>query len=357
VWVVIIFVLLIFYFVVRDVFREGGYSYKQKIPTSLHIKNALVEVEAEDAADSQLVDAAVESLEFEAIDSHDFYGLVTRSADGRYKLAFGQDEDGRGRYLLLLRNKVIVEGRLANPGDGSVSNCGKFVLNDNEGNPNFTRDRDKLSNNYMSNNFIVFAVDGSRVLSCRTKASGGPCGISNSGRFAFSSTYRSHIEDHSNKIFFYDLDQEKILWAVDQYFSIGSNFEFDEKEGSLRLAEAGSEKLYSYRLEDGRFLDEERYVAERVCAALQSQDTQEIQSAFYLIKQTRPAAENMAFFEKVKDFNLDPGLLARLFRYAGEIYEESGEVESALQHYEIALTHDPKVGLKRKVDKLKKNNF
>jgi hypothetical protein len=60
-----------------------------------------------------------------------------------------------------------------------------------------------------------------------------------------------------------------------------------------------------------------------------------------------------------KDFNLDPGLMARLYRYAGEVHEESGEAERALQHYEIALSHDPKVGLKRKVDKLKKkiDNF
>ena len=46
---------------------------------------------------------------------------------------------------------------------------------------------------------------------------------------------------------------------------------------------------------------------------------------------------------------------ARVYRIIGEIYYNYGKKDEALKNFEIALSNDPKVGVKRLYDNLKKN--
>lgn len=67
------------------------------------------------------------------IPSRKFFGIFAKSPNQRFTLAWcdgGPDQARTGRYILLDREQIVVEGKMPRPNDGRVADSGIFILND-----------------------------------------------------------------------------------------------------------------------------------------------------------------------------------------------------------------------------------
>ncbi|MGB4752013.1 MAG: tetratricopeptide repeat protein [Fervidobacterium sp.] len=68
----------------------------------------------------------------------------------------------------------------------------------------------------------------------------------------------------------------------------------------------------------------------------------------------KSVSERGGFPKILKDrYGLSENTQARIHRNIGEIYYKRGQNSKAIEHFEIAVSLNPKVGVKRLLDKLK----
>lgn len=277
------------------------------------------------------------------IASHDFIGLRARSPNGRFTLAWadsGLDQSRFGRYLLLDGKRVIVEGRMPRPNDGVVTDGGVFILNDWGG----------LET--LSGTFHAFGADGNTLVSRHFMANLFNNGISADGRFAACQTANAPGAD-GNRLTVFDLEaggeiggfQPESGWAKDYAF-------FPETRRIRLLYDDGGAFDYDF---GGAFVDRMKWLAfglmqgnifviETLIAEMDGKPSPELAS------QVLPATE-LALGELRPDENRTR---ARLLRSRGTCLEALADLREALACYDEALSLDPKVGVKRRSDALRK---
>lgn len=194
------------------------------------------------------------------IDKLGFYESLHRSENGRFILAWsdsdlksgigGARDKGHGRYVLLDREKIILQGKLERPNDGKVSDQGVFVLNDWM----FSQD--------SNGTFYAFEPNGKQLIQHRCRANLDNNGISNDGQYAVCQTYYSEDESDANKLFFFDLRNKKLVWKREPETGLAEDYHFDtERQFLYLLYDKGRSYRYNF---DGNFLDAERWEKERI---------------------------------------------------------------------------------------------
>ena len=281
--------------------------------------------------------------DFITIPSHDFYGYSSRSPNGRYTIAWldgGPDQSRRGRWLFFDGEKVVAQGKMARPNDGKVADNGVFILND------------WGAIETLSGALKAFGPDGKSIFTRKFKANLFNNGLSSDGRWAVCQTCNSENED-AGKLFLSDLAQgtELCSWAPESGWANGYAFAPDGQTLTLTYAQVGAFR-YSFT---GEFLDRTLWLS----AGLQKGDLYIVRSLLdeagdrpspELIRLLLPAIETgMKTIHPVQGKTR-----AFTLKMRGQCYEAIAEPGKALEAYTEALTLDPKVGVKRRADQLRK---
>jgi hypothetical protein len=280
---------------------------------------------------------------FVTIPSRNFFGPSCKSPNGRYTLVWadgGPDQSRRGGWILLDAGKVVAEGGMPRPNDGKVANNGTFVLND------------WGALETLSGTLAAFARDGTVIVKRSFQANLFDNGLSDDGQWAACQTANAPHHD-GGRLFIFDLQagqeigsfQPESGWAKDYTFSP------DGQTITLGYHDGGR---FAYRV-DGTFLDRSLWLA----SGLQSGDLIIIERILSeaggkpsgeLIALLLPAIDRALSSERYKD----PKSRALAYRLRGACFDATGDLGKAAAAYEEALARDAKVGVKRRLEQIRR---
>jgi hypothetical protein len=277
------------------------------------------------------------------IPARDFFGQARKSPNGRYTIAWldgGPDQARRGRWILLDGGKVIAEGVLPRPNDGKVANNGTFILND------------WGAIETLSGTLTAFAPDGTMIVARTFQANLFDNGLSDDGRWAACQTANAPHED-GGRLFIFDLQAGREIGAFQPESGWAKDYSFSPDGLTVTLGYPDGGR-FAYRT-DGTFLDRSLWLA----AGLQSGDLMIIERILKeaggnpsneLTTLLLPAIDRALMSDRYRD----PKSQARAYRLRGTCFDMVGDIANAVTAYQDALTRDAKVGVKRRLEQIRK---
>lgn len=278
----------------------------------------------------------------------DFAGEFHQSSKGKFILAW-KTQNENGKYILLERGKVKLQAKMRHPHNGIVSNSGVFILSD-------------LTSKGMYGVFHIINSDGEILIKQRCKANLGPAGVSDDGRFAVCQALESTSKSDSCKLFFFDIMNRKLLWkkvpeTIGTELNWARSYRFDTKRKVLYLIH-DKDRAYRYTFE-GTFLDSKLYRHDRINFGNDIEFLEAVNELKVELSENTDPREYDALIaplEKgLKRFS-DKDTKSKIHRVLGEIFHLQGNNAEAIKHFETALKLNPRVGVKRTLEKLKKIN-
>ena len=271
----------------------------------------------------------------------DVRGLHSSSPDGRYRLVWCEGDritNEAGWYALLDEGRVVARGTAHRPNDGKVSNAGIFIIND-------WGWQDQLSGV-----FRAYRPDGTPIIARAFSANLFNNGLSDDGRLACCQTANAPSDD-GGVLTTFDLfgGKEAGRFIVESGWAI--RYEFPPDLEGLRLVYRDG--VYAYTL-TGDFLQRDRWVSDRLG-----------RGDLLMVRRCLDEATSRpdAVLAGRLLTSISVGLVHRDWRddrpqafgwrLRGEIEEAIGALEAALASYDKALAFDPKIGIKRRADRLR----
>lgn len=294
------------------------------------------------------------SKSFMSVDLIGYGGLYSFSKSKNWAISWrdsdpavgrgGHRENGFGEYVLadLAGDVVSVHGKMQRPNNGSVADNGSFSL------------EDWHFGSTLSGTFSVFDRTGIPIVTKELTANILDSGVSRNGKLAFCATANSKTE-HSYKIFLFDLETGEELFAVTPRTGGIETYGFDE-DRKLLIADVKGVGKFRYD-RNGNFVDAENLDK----ANLGSSDySRIIRAAEKLLGESDlsedRAREALEAVIRARSLGADANLAWRpnALKVQGLAHEALGEQREAIQVYEEAIALNPKIGVKRKLDALKK---
>jgi tetratricopeptide (TPR) repeat protein len=294
-----------------------------------------------------------------AIHKLNYHGEFHRSENGRFILSWsdmdleacrtwageiraGSREKGHGGYLLLDEDKIILQGKLERPNDGKVSDQGVFILND------------WMFKVEQIGTFYAFKPNGQKLIQHKFNANLYNNGLSKNGKFAVCQTANSDNED-GNKLSFFDLDKQKLMWKIEPIPQWANNYGFDvEKEILSLFYENGRTYRYDF---NGNFLDSEKWEKEQFESAngyelfeMAMEKKEELKSR---IANLSTYNEFISLMKKALEKGVSEYYQSLIHRELGETYQKIGILAEAIYHFEKAISLNPKIGVKKVLKSLK----
>jgi hypothetical protein len=283
------------------------------------------------------------------------FGSYTESQNGEYTLVWsdtdpsagvgGYRPSGHGAYALLHNDTVVCTGKLERPNDGMVANNGTFILSD------------WCFGGDLKSRLHGFQSDGREILRHEFSANMFNTGLSDTGKYASAQLANSSSED-GGCLALFDLSEGKLLWMKAAETGWADSYRFDDENRRIILVynKLGSYK-YSFdgQLENAHQWEQDRikhgsgYDLLAVCKAKLYASAGQLnrEKANILLEIIDRAL-------KKKEIHGDTKMTAQAFRITGEIHEAAGDFRQAIEKYERATALDSKIGVKRKLEKLKK---
>ena len=291
------------------------------------------------------------------INKLDFYGQYHKSENGQFILSWadsnpertisGHREKGHGSYVLIGDGEIKLRGNIERPNDGNVSNNGNFILNDWM----FT----------SSLKGIFYAFNSAGVVSVKHLCNANLLnnGISDDGHYAVCQTANNDRGDDGNKLFFFDLNEKKLVWSRSPVYEWADSYKFDTEQNILHtLYNTGRGYRYTF---DGEFLDSELLEQDRIKFGrgyeLLDIAKEKIEHMKAVDADASHHDEAMTILEQALKKDIDDKTRASVYRYIGEIHHLQGDIPKAIEHFEIAINLDSKVGVKRLLNTLRKNKI
>lgn len=292
---------------------------------------------------------------FVEIPSLKFFGEFSKSPSGEWAICWSDSDDeehrgghrnsGKGRYVLynLRQNAVVQEGRLERPNSGHVADNGYFSI------------EDWHFGDGLVGTFYVFSVDGKPLTKKKFKANLYNSAISRSGRFAICQTANSPSEEDGNRLTAFDVETNTQLFSINPPSGWANSYEFDEASGKVGVLLEGIGTFYYDR--QGQFLDTERLDLARLNC---DRYADVLMTAEQMMKRT-DLSEHIAqaVLEAAQracriGADNDPSWKAVALKIQGFAHEFLHNDAEALAAFEDALKLNPKIGVKRKADSLRK---
>lgn len=277
----------------------------------------------------------------------DFTGEYHKSPNSKFILAWNSLSEN-GKYILLERGKVKLQVKMKHLDNGMVSNSGVFIISD-------------LTSKGMYGVFNIINADGETLIRQRCRANLGPTGISDDGHFAVCQALESTGKSDSCKLFFFDIKNKKLLWkktpeTIGSELNWAENYRFDTKKKILYLVH-DKNRTYSYTFE-GTFIDSRLYRLHRIDTGNDVEFLEAIKELKEELSSNADDAREYNSFivpleKRLKKFS-DKDTKSKIHRALGEILYLQGNDAEAIKHFETALKLNPRIGVKRTLDKLKK---
>ncbi len=288
------------------------------------------------------------SINGNSLSINDFTGEYHQSPNGKFILAW-KNQSENGKYILLERGKVKLQAKMRHPSNGMVSNSGVFILSD-------------LTPKGMYGVFHIINADGETLIKQKCKANLGPTAISDEGNFAVCQALESTSRSDSCKLFFFDVKNKKLLWnklpeTIGSELNWQESYRFDTKKKILYLMH-DKNRVYRYTFE-GTFIDSKLYRHDRISTG---NDIEFLQAIKELKEEISVNTDPHEYDEliapltkRLKRFS-DKDTKSKIHRLLGEIHHLQGNNIEAIKHFETALKLNPRAGVKRTLEKLKKTD-
>jgi len=291
---------------------------------------------------------------FIEIKSADFFGEFKKSKSGEWIICWsdsdkehhqgGHRESGYGHYVLFnaAQNKIVLQGKLEQPNSGSVSNNGCFSIED----WHFGSNR--------SGTFYVFTPVGEELIKKQFNANILNSDISNNGRFAICQTASDSKNDDGDLLVAFDLTKKVELFSI---HPSGRADSYDFLEDDVYFVVI-IDKIGRFRYDaQGNFIDSAKYDSAR----LNCEEYEIILFAAEEILKNPQIDHNrvqtvLEAVLKARSLGADNDESGKAFalKIQGAAHELMGNNKEALGSFEKALKINPKIGVKRKVDVLRK---
>lgn len=281
------------------------------------------------------------------LNQYDFFGNYKKSNNGIFLVAFRDSyfEDDKlikGEILLFENSKLLFRKTYARPNDALVSNDGIVIF------------CDWLESDELVGDFIVLDKNGNIIFKRHVLANLGICAINSDSTITLFETYLSESKD-SNKIFVVDLIKKEIISSFEKEYSFKEIY-FDLDNNQLILISNSDKYIYDYygNLKNEEEIEENLFKSSKIKETILYLDKlSSINLEKYL---SSPKYLTITNEINNKSRELDTWLkrdLARIYKRLGEYYEKTGDLQNVIEFFEIALSLDEKVGVKRKLEKLK----
>lgn len=305
-----------------------------------------------------VIKASLQTVElshsFMHVSSIDYGGLYRQSKSKKWAISWrdsdpnagrgGQRESGLGEFVLadLASDVVSAHGKMQRPNNGSVADNGSFSL------------EDWHFGNTLSGTFSVFDSKGTPIVSIELTANILDSGISRNGKLAYCATANSKTE-HSYKIFLFDLESGEELFCVTPHTGGMESYAFDEDK-KLLIADVKGVGKFRYD-RDGNFVD----AGNLDKANLGSSDYSRVIPAAEKILDEPGLSEasarealNAVIRARSLGADANPAWRPNALKVQGFAHEALDEPYEAIKVYEEAIVLNPKIGVKRRLDALKK---
>ncbi|HWI92435.1 MAG TPA: hypothetical protein VNT20_14240 [Flavisolibacter sp.] len=272
-----------------------------------------------------------------------FYGFESNSPNKEYCVYscdghYENEKWQNGNLALLCQGKLLYKKRIQRPHSCKVSNGGVVIC------------CDWLNKDELVGKFLVFDKEGELIFSRRTSANLGSASISDDSKFAIFETYSSDTSD-SNKIFIVDIDNKKILKKLERPIA----FKEVEIDSDTQLIKLKDRRNFVYEINfEGRQTNRSDY-EKQIFDHGSVLDKLEL----YQITSEKNCLQDEVYLNILLQAVNDREACDRLrkeniYRSIGEWYLANDHKKMAVENWERALQINPKVGLKRKVESLKK---
>lgn len=271
-----------------------------------------------------------------------FYGTENFSQNKKFCVVhsgghYENDKWKNGQFAVLSGKKLLFKKRLERPNDCHISNNGISIC------------CDWLNTDDLAGKFIAFDQTGKQIFSRKTTANLGSSGISNDGKVAIFETYNSSTED-ADQIFVVNLEQGAISSKFDRPIAF-IKADFNTEKELIKLID---NRNFTYEVDyQGNQTNKDEYDAQ-----ILEKGSIYDKLWFYSDKPDEIKFKDKDYLDllfkatKDKDAQYSFGL-DRLYRMIGEYYEANNETSKTIEYWEKAIEVNPKVGVKRKLDKLK----
>jgi len=286
------------------------------------------------------------SISGNSLSIDDFTGKYCQSPNGKFILVW-KDQNEKGEYILLEKGKLKLQAKMRHPNSGMVSNYGVFILSD-------------LTPKGTYGVFHIINADGETLIKQRCKANLGATGISEDGHFAVCQALESTSKSESCKLYFFDIKNKKLLWkklpeTLGSELNWAKSYRFDTKKKVLYLI-YNNNRAYRYTFE-GTFLDSKLYRDDCINTGNDIEFLEAISQLKAELSSNSDPKEYEALIlpleKRLKRFS-DKDTKSKIHRVLGEIFHLQGNNAEAIKHFETALKLNPRVGVKRTLEKLKK---
>lgn len=269
-----------------------------------------------------------------------FVGLNEKSPNALYHLHFSSGHSDKdiwvnGRLALIRNGEILFQKTIERPNDCKVSNDGIVIC------------CDWLNWTELSGCFKVFNNSGEELISIFTKANLGSNCISEDSKLALVETHNSENED-GNKIFLFDILNRKLIAKIEHPTSF-IDVKIDSQRQRIILVEKDN---IEFEID---FNGNQTNYQEHYQKTIDNGNANDVISYFY----NKPREEKLAdknylraLMESTIKDNERTGL-DFIYREIGEFYDFWGETDKTIEYWTKAVDLNPKVGIKRRLNKLK----
>ena len=292
---------------------------------------------------------------FVEIPSLGFFGQFRKSHSGEWAICWsdsdeqnhrgGHRDSGHGCYVLysIAQNKVASQGRLERPNSGSVADNGSFSI------------EDWHFGSVLSGTFYVFSSGGKELIKKKFEANLYNSSISDGGRFAVCQTANSPTSEDGNRLTVFEIEKNIELFSIHPPTGWADEYMFAEDIPQLGVV---INKIGTFRYDiKGNFIDSKKFDAARLrCDRYDVVllAAEEIVKAPELNDQLASAALEATIRALALGAEKDQGWKAVALKIQGLAHDFLRNNEASIAAFDEALRINPKIGIKRKVDALRK---
>lgn len=292
---------------------------------------------------------------FVEIPSLGFFGQFRKSRSNEWVICWSDSDElkhrgghrisGHGRYVLysVPQNKVVLQGNLERPNSGSVADNGNFSI------------EDWHFGSELSGTFYVISSAGRELIKRKFEANLYNSAISESGHFAVCQTANSPAGEDGNRLTAFDVEKNVELFSINPPTGWADTYTFIEDIQKL-CVDINKIGTFYYDMK-GNFVDSEKFDAARLRC-----DRYDVVllAAEEIVKapELNDQLANTALEATIRALSLgaekDQGWKAVAFKIQGLAHEHLCNKEAAIAAFDEALQINPKIGVKRKADSLRK---
>jgi hypothetical protein len=274
-----------------------------------------------------------------------FAGISYSSSDKRFRMILKDSFEGRGGYrrsgngqFMLLRDDVpVYRGEMERPSDGCVANSGHVII------------ADWGFGDELRSTIYVISPSFEKLVEHRLDANSTVVGISDCGQIAACHTANAPNFD-GNKFTVFDTKNGTVICCCELETGWPSSFGFDIEADLVHLN-------FSHPVEEsfsitthGDFVDREKWINAELGRGNLRLAMKLLGESVPLNEKRKSGAQRAAnVWELLSEKDSNNFYDAGTWRLHGEIMEILDDLPKAMRSFNIALSLDPKVGVKRKL--------